>query len=75
MGLILEQERHLSVLSGDKFIYMIKVAFTNIQTKNKINFLLTDSFTFMLAVRQGCLVSMLLCIIVAEVFPIFIDKA
>ena len=75
MGLILEQERYLSVFSGDKFIQMIKVAFTNIQTKNKINIILTDSFTFMLGVRQGCPVSMLLCIIVAEVLPIFIDKA
>ena len=73
MKLIVEQE-YLSVLSWDKFIDMIQVAFTNIQTKNKINVLLTDSFTFMLGVHQRYPVSMLSYIIVAEVLAIFIDK-
>ena len=74
MKLIVEQE-YLSVLSWDKFIHMIKVAFTNTQTKNKINVLLTDSFAFILGVHQRYPVSMLLCIILVEVLAIFIDKA
>ena len=32
---------------GEKFIHMIKVAYTNIQSKIEINGLLTDPFTLM----------------------------
>ena len=35
------------VTSGDKLIHMIKVAFTNIQSKIKINGLLSELFTLM----------------------------
>ena len=52
---------------------MIKVAYTDIQSKIKINGLLTDSFTLMQGVCLGCLLSMVLYIIVAYVFANFID--
>ena len=52
---------------------MIKVAYTNIQSKIKINGLLSDPFTLMQGVRQGCPLSMMLYIIVAYVFANFID--
>ena len=58
---------------GDKFIHMIKVAFTKIQSKIKINSLLSDSFTLVRGVLQGCLPSMLLYI-TAEVLANFIAK-
>ena len=58
---------------GDKFIYMIKVVYISIQSKNKINGFLSDSFTLMQAVRQGCPLSILLYIIAAEVLANFID--
>ena len=38
---------------GEKFIRMIKVAYTNIQSKIKINGLLSDPFTLIQGV-QGC---------------------
>ena len=56
-----------------KFICMIKVAYTNIQSKIKINGPLSDPFTLMQGVRQGCLLSMVLYITVAYVFANFID--
>ena len=51
---------------------MIKVAYTNIESKTKINGFLSDPLILML-VRQGCLLSMLLYIIVAEVLVNFIN--
>ena len=42
----------ISVIFGDKFIHTSKVTFTNIQSKIKINGLLSDSFTLMQGVRQ-----------------------
>ena len=58
---------------GVKFIRMIKVAFTNIQSKIKINGLLSDPFTLMQGVRQGCPLSVVLYITEAYVFANFID--
>ena len=53
---------------------MIQVAYyTNIQSKVKINGLLSDSFTLIEGFRQGCQFSMLLSIIAAKVLAIFID--
>ena len=40
----------ISVISGSKFIHMIKVALTNIQSKIKTNDILSDPFTLMQAV-------------------------
>ena len=57
---------------GDKFIHMIKVCYNNIQSKIKINGLLSDPFTLKRGVRQGCPLSMLLYIIAAEVLANFI---
>ena len=57
---------------GNKFIYMIKVAYNNIESKIKVNDLLPDTLTLML-VRQGYLHSMLLYNIVAEVLANFIN--
>ena len=51
---------------------MIQVAYTNIQSKVKINGLLSDSFTLIQGFRHDCPLSMLLCIIVGEVLLIFI---
>ena len=51
---------------------MIKVAYTNIESKIKINGLLSDPLTLML-VNQGCLPSMLLYNIVAAVLANFIN--
>ena len=52
---------------------MINVAYTNIQSKNKINDLLSDPFTLTQGVCQGWLLSMLLYIISAEVLASFIN--
>ena len=52
---------------------MIKIAYTDIQSKIKINGLLSDPFTLMQGVRQGCPLSMVLHITVAYVFANFID--
>ena len=57
---------------GQKFIQMIKICYNDIQSKIKINGLLSDPFTIMRGVRQGCPLSMLLYIIAAEVLAIFI---
>ena len=51
---------------------MIKVAYPNIEFKIKMNGLLSDPLTLML-VRQGCLRSMLLYNIVAEVPANFVN--
>ena len=52
---------------------MIKVAYTNIQSKIKINGLLSDPFTLMQGVRQGFPLSLVLYIMAAEVLANFID--
>ena len=52
---------------------MIQVASINIQSKIKINGLLSESFTLIQGFHQGCPLSIFLCIIVAEVLAIFID--
>ena len=52
---------------------MINVSYTNIQSKIKINDLLSDSFTLMRGVSQGCPLSMLLSIIAADILANFID--
>ena len=57
----------------NKFIHMIQVASINIQSKIKINGLISDPFTLVQGFHQSCPLSMLLCIIVAEVLAIFID--
>ena len=58
---------------GAKFIRMIKVAYTDIQSKIKINALLSDPFTLMQGVRQGCPLTVVLYVTVAYVFANFID--
>ena len=55
---------------GQKFIQMIKVCYNDIQSKIKINGLLSALFTIMRSVSQGCPLSVLLYII--EVLAIFI---
>ena len=57
----------------DKFIHMVKDVYTNIQSKIKINGLLSDPFTLTQEVCQGCLFSMLLYTIAAEVLANFIN--
>ena len=52
---------------------MIQVASINIQSKIKINSLLSETFTIIQGFYQGCPLSMLLCIIAGEVLAIFID--
>ena len=52
---------------------MTQIASINIQSKIKINGLLSESFTLIQGFHKGCPRSMLLCIIVAEVLAIFID--
>ena len=52
---------------GKNFIHIIKVCYNNIQSKIKINGLLSDPFTLMRGVRQVYPLSMLLYIIAAEV--------
>ena len=58
---------------GVKFIRMIKVAYTDIQSKIKINGLLSDSFTLMQGINHGCPLSLVLYIMAAEVLANFID--
>ena len=52
---------------------MIKVAYTNIQSKIKINGLLSDPFALMQGVHQGCPLSLVLHITAAKVLANFID--
>ena len=52
---------------------MITVACTNIQSKVKINGLVSDAFTLMREVCQGCPLSVLLYIFVAKVLANFTD--
>ena len=52
---------------------MIQVASINIQCKIKIDGLPYVSFTLIQEFHQGCPLSMLLCIIAAEVLAIFTD--
>ena len=57
---------------GNKFVHMIQVGYTNIQSKIKINGLLFDSFILMGGVHRGCTLSMFLFITEAKVLSIFI---
>ena len=57
---------------GNKFINLTKVCYNNIQSKIKINGLLSEPFTLKRGVRQGCPLSMLLYIIAAEILANFI---
>ena len=57
----------------NKFIHMIQVTSINIQSKIKINGLLSESLTLFQGFHQGCPLSMLLCNIVAEILAISID--
>ena len=52
---------------------MIQDASVNIQSKIKVNGLLFQSFTLIQGFNEGFLLSMLLCITVAEMLVIFID--
>ena len=52
---------------------MIKVAYTKIQSKIKINGLLSDPFTFMQRVNHGCPLSLVLYIMAAEVLANLIN--
>ena len=58
---------------GEKFISMIKVEYTDIQSKIKINGLLSDSITLTQGVRQGFPLSLVLYIIAAELLANFTD--
>ena len=58
---------------GDKFIRMVEDAYSDIQSKIKIIGLLSDPFTFIWGVYQGCLFSMLLYFTAAEVLASFIN--
>ena len=58
---------------GDKFSLMVKDVYNNIQSKIKINGFLSDPFTLTRGVFQGCLFSILLYIIAAEVLASFIN--
>ena len=60
--------------NGDKFISIIKATFTKIQSKIKINGLLSHSFTLMQRVCQGCPLWILLQIIATDVLTNFDDK-
>ena len=51
----------------NKFIHMIQIASINMPSKIKINGLLSESFTFIQGFHQVCPLSILLCMIVAEV--------
>ena len=57
----------------ETFIHMAEDAYTNIQSKAKVNGILPDSFTLTWGVCQECLFSMLLYIIVTEVLTSFIN--
>ena len=52
---------------------MIKVAYTNIQSKIKINVLLSDPFTLIGRIHEGFPLSMLFVHIAVEVLESFID--
>ena len=58
---------------GKSIHHMVKDAYTNIQSEIKINGVLYDPFTLTREVYQGCLFSMLLYIIAAEVLISFIN--
>ena len=52
---------------------MVKDVYSNIESKIKINDLLSDPFTLAPEVYQECLFSILLYVIAAEVLAIFIN--
>ena len=53
---------------GPVFISWIKLLYTNIESKVKCNDFISDSFTPSRGVRQGCPLSALLYVLIAEVF-------
>ena len=55
---------------GQKFKQMIKICYNNIQSKIKINGLLSNPFIIMRDVRQGCPLSILLYILRLRFLPI-----
>ena len=57
---------------GKKFLHLIRICYTDIQSKVKINGLLSDTFILSRCLRQGCPLSMLLYVIAAEVLANFI---
>ena len=58
---------------GKKFLHLIRICYTDIQSKVKINGPLSDPFILgRRGVRQGCPLSMLLYVIAAEVLANFI---
>ena len=57
---------------GENFIHLITICHNNIQSKIKINGLLSDSFTLSRGVCQGYPLSMLPYIIAAEVLASFV---
>ena len=57
---------------GKKFLHLIRICYSDIQSKVKINGLLSDPFILSRVVRQGCPLSMLLYVIAAEVLANFI---
>ena len=57
---------------GKNFMYLIPICYNNIQSKVKINGLLSDPFTLSRGVRQSCPLSMLLYVIAAEVLASFV---
>ena len=58
---------------GDKFIYMVKDVYNNIQSKIKIYGLLSNPFTLAREACYECLFSMLLYINAVEVLASFIN--
>ena len=57
---------------GKNFMHLIKISYNNIESKIKINGLLSDPFTLSRGVRQGYPLSMLLYVIAAEVLASFV---
>ena len=53
-------------------MHLIKISYNNIESKIKINGLLSDPFTLIRGVRQGYPLSMLLYVIAAEVLASFV---
>ena len=57
---------------GKNFLHLIRIYYTRIQSKVKINGLLSEPFILSKGMRQGCSLSMLLYVIVVEVLANFI---
>ena len=57
---------------GKNFMHLTKIGYNNIESKIKINGLLSDPFTLSRGVRQGYPLSILLYVIAAEVLASFV---